>query len=36
MTAIIEARPRIPRLAMVFIAAVVVLLLTAPRSEERR
>lgn len=32
MTAIIEARPRIPRLAMVFIAAVVVLLLTAPKA----
>lgn len=32
MTAIIEARPRIPRLAMVFIAAVVVMLLTAPKA----
>lgn len=32
MTAIIESRPRIPRLAMVFIAAVVVLLLTAPKA----
>lgn len=32
MTVIIEARPRIPRLAMVFIAAVVVLLLTAPKA----
>lgn len=32
MTAIIEARPRIPRLAMIFIAAVVVLLLTAPKA----
>lgn len=32
MTAIIEARPRISRLAMVFIAAVVVLLLTAPKA----
>lgn len=32
MTAIIESRPRIPRLAMVFIAAVVVLLLTAPEA----
>ena len=32
MTAIIEARPRIPRLTMVFIAAVVVLLLTAPKA----
>lgn len=32
MTAIIDSRPRIPRLAMVFIAAVVVLLLTAPKA----
>lgn len=32
MTAIIESRPRIPRLAMVFIAAVVVMLLTAPKA----
>lgn len=32
MTAIIEARPRIPRLTMVFIAAVVVMLLTAPKA----
>lgn len=32
MTAIIEARPRIPRLAMVLIAAVVVMLLTAPKA----
>ena len=32
MTAIIEARPRIPRLAMVFIAAMVVMLLTAPKA----
>ena len=32
MTAIIEARPRIPRLAMVFIAAVVVMLITAPKA----
>lgn len=32
MTAIIEARPRIPRLAMVFIAAVVVMLLAAPKA----
>lgn len=32
MTAIIESRPHIPRLAMVFIAAVVVLLLTAPKA----
>lgn len=32
MTAIIEARPRISRPAMVFIAAVVVLLLTAPKA----
>lgn len=32
MTAIIESRPRIPRLAMIFIAAVVVLLLTAPKA----
>lgn len=32
MTAIIDSRPRIPRLAMVFIAAVVVMLLTAPKA----
>ena len=32
MTAIIESRPRIPRLAMIFIAAVVVMLLTAPKA----
>lgn len=32
MTAIIESRPHIPRLAMVFIAAVVVMLLTAPKA----
>lgn len=32
MTAIIESRPRIPRLAMVFIAAVVVMLITAPKA----
>ena len=32
MTAIIESRPRIPRLAMVFIAAVVVMLLTASKA----
>ena len=32
MTAIIESRPRIPRLAMVFIAAGVVMLLTAPKA----
>lgn len=32
MTTIIESRPRIPRLAMVFIAAVVVMLLTAPKA----
>lgn len=32
MTAIIESRPRIPRLAMVFIAAVIVMLLTAPKA----
>lgn len=32
MTAIIESRPCIPRLAMVFIAAVVVMLLTAPKA----
>lgn len=32
MTAIIESRPRIPRLAMVFIAAMVVMLLTAPKA----
>lgn len=32
MTAIIESRPRIPRLAMVFIAAVVVMLLTVPKA----
>lgn len=32
MTAIIESRPRIPRLAMIFIAAVVVMLITAPKA----
>lgn len=32
MTAIIDSRPRIPRLAMVFIAAVAVMLLTAPKA----
>lgn len=32
MTAIIDSRPRIPRLAMVFIAAVVVMLLNAPKA----
>lgn len=32
MTAIIDSRPRIPRLAVVFIAAVVVMLLTAPKA----
>ena len=32
MTALIESRPRIPRLSMVFIAAVVVMLLTAPKA----
>lgn len=32
MTAIIDSRPRIPRLAMVFIATVVVMLLTAPKA----
>lgn len=32
MTAIIDSRPRIPRLAMAFIAAVVVMLLTAPKA----
>lgn len=32
MTTIIESRPRIPRLAMAFIAAVVVMLLTAPKA----
>lgn len=32
MTTIIKSRPRIPRLAMVFLAAVVVMLLTAPKA----
>ena len=32
MTTIIESRPRIPRLAKAFIAAVVVMLLTAPKA----